>query len=155
MLGDSSELRKLLEPLVEDLGYELVLVELVGGNGRTLRLFIDAPGGVMLEDCESTSRQVSAHLDVDDPISGQYNLEVSSPGLERPLVKDEHFIRFVGERVKIRLYRANLGRKRITGILSEADSNGVVVDVDGEAYELVYTDIESARLAPEFGQASA
>jgi len=154
MLGDSPELRRLLEPLVEDLGYELVLVELVGGGGRTLRLYIDAPGGVMLEDCESVSRQVSAQLDVEDPIAGEYNLEVSSPGLERPLVKREHFERFVGERVKVRLHQANLGRKRLTGILSEADSDGVVVEMDGEAYELVYSDIESARLAPDFGAMS-
>ncbi len=150
MLGDAPELRKLLEPLVEDLGYELVLVELAGSGQRTLRLFVDAPGGIMLDDCETVSRNVSALLDVDDPIAGKYVLEVSSPGLERPLVRIEHFQRFVGERVKVRLLRHHLGRKRFTGTLSEADDDGIVVEVDGEAYEITYSDIESAKLAPEF-----
>ncbi len=153
MLGDSQELRKLLEPVVEALGFELVLIEIAGGGSKTLRLFIDAPGGVMLEDCESVSRQVSAELDVEDPISGQYHLEVSSPGLERPLVKTEHFIRFVGERVKIKLTQHHLGRKRVTGVLTDADDTGVVVDVDGEAYELGYAEMDTAKLAPLFNNA--
>src|SRR5690606_14779876 len=103
-------MRVLLEPVVEDLGYELVLVELVGSGQRTLRLYIDAPGGVNLDDCESVSRQVSAVLDVDDPIAGAYTLEVSSPGIERPLVREDHFRSHVGERVRIRLMKNLLGR---------------------------------------------
>jgi ribosome maturation factor RimP len=150
MVDDSPQLRKLLEPVVEDLGYELVLVELVGTGQRTLRLYIDAPGGVNLDDCEQVSRNVSAMLDVDDPIAGTYSLEVSSPGLERPLVREAHFRNHVGERVKIRLAREVLGRKRFTGTLAEVIDGGVVVEVDGEPYELSYDDIESARLAPEF-----
>ncbi len=150
MLGDSPQLRALVGPLVEDLGYELVLVELVGSSPRTLRLYIDAPGGVLLDDCETVSRNVSALLDVDDPISGAYNLEVSSPGLDRPLVFPEHFRRHVGERVKIRLHSHHLGRKRFTGTMTRVEDDLVVVEVDGEAFELVFDDIESARLAPDF-----
>lgn len=142
-------MRALLEPVVEDLGYELVLVELVGSGQRTLRLYIDAPGGVNLDDCESVSRQVSAVLDVDDPIAGAYTLEVSSPGIERPLVREDHFRSHVGERVKVRLMKNLLGRKRFTGILTEVGSGTVVVEVDGEPYELAIEDMESARLAPE------
>jgi ribosome maturation factor RimP len=148
-LEDSPQLRKLLEPGVEDLGYELLLVELVGSGQRTLRLFIDAPGGVNLDDCETVSRHVSAVLDVEDPIAGAYNLEVSSPGIERPLVREAHFREHVGERVKVRLIRNLLGRKRFTGVLTQVVEGGVVVVVDGEPYELAYDDIESARLAPE------
>ncbi|GJL83705.1 MAG: ribosome maturation factor RimP [marine bacterium B5-7] len=150
MLDDSTELRRLIEPLVEDLGYELLLVEMAGAGHKTLRLYIDAPGGVMLDDCESVSRAVSAMLDVDDPITGQYDLEVSSPGLERPLVREDHFRRHIGERVRVRLARQVLGRKRFTGILTEVIDNGIVVDVDGEAYALPFDDMESARLAPEY-----
>ena len=154
MLGDSPHLRALLEPLVDDLGYELVLVELVGSSPRTLRLYIDAPGGVLLDDCETVSRNVSALLDVDDPVSGAYNLEVSSPGLDRPLVFPDHFRRFVGERVKIKLHRHHLGRKRFTGTMIKVDDDQVVVEVDGEQFELAFDEIESARLAPEFTAAT-
>jgi ribosome maturation factor RimP len=148
-VDDSPQMRALLEPVVEDLGYELLLVELAGSGHRTLRLYIDAPGGVNLDDCELVSRHVSALLDVDDPIAGAYDLEVSSPGIERPLVCEAHFRSHIGERVKIRLMRNLLGRKRFTGILTGVDDDGVVVEVDGEPYELAFDDIESARLAPE------
>ncbi len=143
-------MRQLLEPVVTDLGYELLLIELIGSGQRILRLYIDAPGGVNLDDCELVSRNVSAVLDVDDPIAGAYNLEVSSPGIERPLVRDEHFRRHVGERVKVRLMKNISGRKRFTGVLTRVVDGGVVVEVDGETYEFAYDDIESARLAPDF-----
>ncbi|MFT5114467.1 MAG: ribosome maturation factor RimP [Parasphingorhabdus sp.] len=156
MLGDALELRKLLEPVVEDLGYELVLVELTGGGSKVLRLYIDAPGGVLLVDCQQVSRSVSAQLDVEDPITGNYSLEVSSPGLDRPLVKPEHFQRFIGQRVKVRVSRHHLGRRRFTGVLCDAGeiadgSAGIVVEVDGEEYEFTYDEIENARLDPELG----
>ena len=81
-------IRDLIEPVIEDMGYELVLVEMTGDSsgGQILRAYIDAPGGILLEDCEQVSKQISAMLDVEDPIRGEYALEVSSPGLERPLV---------------------------------------------------------------------
>ena len=91
MLGDVIELRSLLEPMVERLGYELVHVTLGGSKTRTLRMFIDAPGGITVDDCERVSRQVSDVLDVEGMVEGEYTLEVSSPGLDRPLVKQEHF----------------------------------------------------------------
>ena len=156
MLGDASELRNLLEPVVEDLGYELVLIELAGNRTKVLRLYIDAPGGVLLDDCEQVSRNVSAYLDVEDPISGQYTLEVSSPGIDRPLVKPEHFQRFVGERVKVKLMSHHMGRKRFTGQLVAAqdqddDEAGIVVEVDGEPYQFTYDEIDNARLDPVLG----
>lgn len=142
------EIRNLLEPVIDALGYELVLAELVGGGRRTLRLYIDAPGGVTVDDCEAVSLKVGAELDVANPVAGRYTLEVSSPGWERPLVKAEHFQRFVGERVRLRLLGRRLGRRGVTGVLTGADDDGIVVVVDGEAFELVYDDIENARLAP-------
>jgi ribosome maturation factor RimP len=146
MLGDSTHLRQILEPTVEGMGFELVMVELVGRGNKTLRLYIDAPGGVVLDDCESVSRQVGALLDVEDPIPGQYTLEVSSPGLDRPLVTRGHFERFVGAEVQIRTTHHHLGRRRFTGTLQSVDTSGVVVDVDGENYALPFADMESARL---------
>ena len=145
---DNSAIRQLLEPVVEDMGYELVTVELTGSpsGGQVLRTYIDAPGGILLEDCEQVSRQVSAILDVEDPIKGEYTLEVSSPGVDRPLVKREHFERFQGSHVKVVMREARLGRRRFTGLLVEAAPEFVVVEVDGEPYELDYQTMEKANL---------
>ena len=146
---DNSAIRQLLEPVVEDMGYELVTVELTGSpsGGQVLRTYIDAPGGILLEDCEQVSRQVSAILDVEDPIKEEYTLEVSSPGVDRPLVKPEHFQRFQGNHVKVVMREARLGRRRFTGLLVEAAPEFVVVEVDGEPYELDYRTMEKANLA--------
>ena len=145
---DNSAIRQLLEPVVEDMGYELVMVEMTGSpsGGQVLRTYIDAPGGILLEDCEQVSRQVSAILDVEDPIKGEYTLEVSSPGVDRPLVKPEHFERFQGNHVKVVMREARLGRRRLTGLLVEAAPEFVVVEVDGEPYELDYQTMEKANL---------
>ena len=145
---DNSAIRQLLEPVVEDMGYELVMVEMTGSpsGGQVLRTYIDAPGGILLEDCEQVSRQVSAILDVEDPIKGEYTLEVSSPGIDRPLVKPEHFQRFQGNQVKVVMREARLGRRRFTGFLAEAGPECVVVEVDGEPYELDYQTMEKANL---------
>ena len=145
---DNSAIRQLLEPVVEDMGYELVMVEMTGSpsGGQVLRIYIDAPGGILLEDCEQVSRQVSAILDVEDPIKGEYTLEVSSPGIDRPLVKPEHFQRFQGNQVKVVMRETRLGRRRFTGFLAEAGSECVVVEVDGEPYELDYQTMEKANL---------
>jgi len=144
-------MRILLEPVVEDLGYELVHIELGSQDRETiLRLYIDAPGGIQIDDCESVSRQVSALLDVEDPVSGGYMLEVSSPGLDRPLVKPDHFKQFVGDQARIVMTAHVLGRRRFTGHMVEASDESVVIEVDGESYELLYNDMESARLEPVF-----
>ena len=145
---DNSVIRQLLEPVVEDMGYELVMVETTGSpsGGQVLRAYIDAPGGILLEDCEQVSRQVSAILDVEDPIRAEYTLEVSSPGIDRPLVKPEHFQRFQGNQVRVVMREARLGRRRFTGFLVEAGAECVVVEVDGEPYELDYQAMEKANL---------
>lgn len=144
------KLRALLEPSVESLGYELLHIEFAGPGGNILRLYIDAPGGIEIDDCESVSRQVSLILDVEDPVKNAYTLEVSSPGLDRPLVKPEHFQKFSGELAKIVMHTHVLGRRRFTGKLIEADDTQVVLEADGESYELPYEQMESARLEPVF-----
>jgi len=139
----------LLAPTVESLGYELVDVELrLGGKNGLLRLYIDQPEGIGLSDCETVSRQVSAVLDVEDPIPGHYVLEVSSPGLDRRLTKPEHYRRFLGADVRIKLRFPVEGRRNFRGALRAANEETVEVEVDGKLHQLPLTNIESARLVP-------
>ncbi len=148
MTGD--ELKALLEPTVERLGYELVDLDArLGGKGGLLRLTIDKPDGIDLNDCEQTSQAVSALLDVEDPVPGNYNLEVSSPGLDRKLTKVEHFQRFEGETVKVTMRFPIAGRRRFRGILVSSDDEKIVVEVDGESHGLQLSMIDTARLAPD------
>ena len=110
------ELTKLLEPAIEQLGFELSDLEIkLGGRDGLIRLFIDKADGVGLEDCETVSRQVSALLDVENPVPGHYVLEVSSPGLDRKLTKLEHFQRFIGEDIQVRLLFPVAGRRNFRG----------------------------------------
>lgn len=143
------ELARLLEPAIERLGYELCDLEVkLGGRDGVVRLFIDSPDGITLEDCEAVSRQVSALLDVEDPLPGHYTLEVSSPGLDRRLKKTEHFQRFLGEDVRIKLRLPLEGRRNFRGELHAADNDNVEVVVDGQVHSLPIESIESARLVP-------
>ena len=147
MTGD--EMLKLLEPAVERLGYELADLEVrLGGKGGLIRVFIDKPEGIDLDDCEKVSLAVSALLDVEDPVPGNYNLEVSSPGLDRKLTKVEHFQRFAGETVKVQMRFPIEGRRRFRGILVSSDEENIVVQVDGESLSLPLKTIDTARLVP-------
>ncbi len=143
------ELTSLVEPAIERLGYELTDLELtLGGKDGLVRIFIDRPEGIGLEDCESVSRQASAILDVEDPLPGHYVLEVSSPGLDRKLTKPEHFQRFMGEDVRVKLRFPLQGRRNFCGALRSADEEKIEVEVDGESHSLPIATIESARLVP-------
>lgn len=144
------DLRTLIEPAVQALKYELVDVELSGGAGQAvLRIYIDSPDGINVDDCAKVSRQVSALLDVEDPIPGHYTLEVSSPGLDRPLVTHADFVRFTGALIKAKVTQPILGRRNFTGRLVEVDGDRIVVEVDNESYDLTLSNIEKARLVPE------
>ena len=148
MTGD--ELAKLLEPTVERLGFELADLEVrLGSKGGMVRIFIDKPEGIDLEDCERVSLAVSALLDVEDPVPGNYNLEVSSPGLDRKLTKVEHFQRFEGETVNVKMRFPIEGRRRFRGTLVSSDDENIVVEVDGESHSLPLKTIDTARLVPE------
>jgi ribosome maturation factor RimP len=105
-----------------------------------------------VDDCADVSSQVSGILDVEDPISGHYTLEVSSPGLDRPLVKREHFERFTGERIRLRVARPMDNRRNFAGRLVAVKGDSIVIDVDGETFELALDNIERARLVPEFAE---
>ena len=144
-----AELARLLEPTVEGLGYELTDLELrLGGKSGVVRVFIDKSNGVGLADCEAVSRQISALLDVEDPLPGHYVLEVSSPGLDRKLTKLEHFRRFLGNDLRVQLRFPQEGRRKFRGKLLAADEKAIEIDVDGKSYSLPMATIESARLVP-------
>jgi ribosome maturation factor RimP len=134
------------------MGYEMVGVEYLSDSpgGAVLRVYIDQEAGVQLDDCTKVSHQLSGVLDVEDPIRGEYNLEVSSPGLDRPLFEKAHFERFVGHQVKIRLARSHEGRRRFKGVIVSVEGDEVTVNVDGEEYVLPFADIDTARLVPVF-----
>jgi len=151
MRGARADLRKLIEPGVGALGFELVDVELVGsGQHPTLRVYIDSPKGINVDDCAKVSRQISAILDVEDPLPSSYMLEVSSPGLDRPLVTPADFTRFAGEMIKVRMHAPVMGRKNFTGRLVEVAADHVVVEVDNEHIDLAFAGMDRAKLVPKF-----
>ncbi|MEN8822056.1 MAG: ribosome maturation factor RimP, partial [Abyssibacter sp.] len=124
--------------------------QLAGGDGEQIvRLYIDQEAGIGLGDCERVSREVSALMDVEDPISGHYTLEVSSPGLDRPLVKPQHFDAYIGWEIKIRLADSIEGRKRFRGQLIAREDDAIEMQVDGELHRFALRDIDTARLVPE------
>lgn len=144
-------LRDLLEPGVRALGFELVDIEYARFGGQNvLRVYIDHPDGITVDHCATVSRQVSAALDVEDPIPEAYVLEVSSPGLDRPLVKRADFERYAGETIKVRMHEAVAGRKNFKGTLLGLEGDAVLVEVDRERYSLPMARIERARLVPRW-----
>lgn len=147
----SQRLRNLLEPVVADLGYELWHLESLGsGRSGVLRLYIDAPEGIALEDCEAVSREVSAVLDVEDSGSGQYQLEVSSPGLDRPLITGAHFERFIGERARVTMFAPVDGKRKLRGTILAVNGDTVDLGADDQTYSLATGDMAKARLEPVF-----
>ena len=144
-------LMRLLEPPIEALGFELLEVEFVQGGrgGGVLRLYIDRPAGVTVEDCATVSHAVSQVLEMEDPIKGNYALEVSSPGFDRVLRKRAHFERFLGERIFAELKLPIEGRRRFVGRLKSVEGGSIVVEVDGQMHDLPLERIHKARLRPE------
>jgi ribosome maturation factor RimP len=145
---DKERLLGILEPAVEAMGFELADVDVHLGRRGVLRLYIDREGGVTLDDCQRVSEQVGALLDVEDPLPGSYNLEVSSPGFDRRLRTRAHFERFVGERVRIELREALQGRRNFTGQLTGVEGGDALLEVDGEVWRLPLNDVAVARLVP-------
>ena len=153
----SEQLHELIDPVCVDAGYELVDIDYKqGGQGALLRVYIDYPQGseksISFDDCEKLSRELSAILDVEDPIVSKYNLEVSSPGIDRPLRTPEHFRRFLGSEAKLSLRQGINGRRNFSGLLVEVDESGstLTMEVDGENFELPLADLSSAKLVPDW-----
>jgi ribosome maturation factor RimP len=137
------------EPVLAEAGYELIEVEFVTGQGgATLRIYIDGPKGIDVDDCGAASHCLSELLDVDDPFPGAYSLEVSSPGTDRVLRTPEHFARFLDSRVKVELAVPRDGRKRYTGVLRRTDGVSIELEVDNFSVSIKLAEVARARLAP-------
>ena len=178
MTDKAAEIARLLAPTVESLGVELLGIEyLPAPGGALVRLYIDKPAidkpaidkpadeqadgdaaaagedlpvSVSIEDCEAVSREVSAQLDVEDPISGNYTLEVSSPGIDRPLFTLAHFKRFAGETAKVTLKLPQEGRRRLTGVIARIEGEAITFLVDGVEFTADVDNIDKARLVPDW-----
>jgi ribosome maturation factor RimP len=153
-VSDHDAVRAAAETALSSLGLELVDVEVVGsGRARTLRLTVDRDGGIDLETLAQANRPVSDALDAVDAPFGRYTLELSSPGLERPLRRPAEFRRFTGTIISVKSHDAVAGARRHRGLLVEADDGGIDLEVDGEPRRFSYDAIASARTVFEWGPA--
>ena len=157
MTDKATHIVGLLAPTVESLGLQLLGAEyLPTPGGAMLRLYIDVPDAdadarhVTIEDCESVSREVSAQLDVEDPISSNYTLEVSSPGVDRPLFAPAQFARFVGQQAKVGMKLPQDGRRRLQGRIVAVEGERIRFEVDGQPFEVAFDNIDKARLVPDW-----
>ena len=149
MSGRQDKLTELLRPAVEGLNYELVGVEhLPMGKHTVLRIYIDSPDGITVKDCSDVSHQVSGVLEVEEPITGAFTLEVSSPGIDRPLFNFEQFKKFVGSKVKLKLYHAIEGKRKITGVIESIEDDDInIKDAESEqTFQLQIDDIDKANI---------
>lgn len=143
----STPVVNVIEPVVTGLGYELVGAEFgQAENGVTLRVYIDKPEGILMEDCAAVSRQLNAVLDVEDTIKTAYLLEVSSPGVDRPLFTEEQFAAQKGQEVRVRMADGVAGRRNFKGELILVKDGTATVEVDGIDYELPISDVEQAHV---------
>ncbi len=167
MTDKATEISRMLAPTVASLGVELLGIEYLPAPGSALvRLYIDVPAAelgdasgvdddglprsVSIDDCQAVSREVSAQLDVEDPIAGNYTLEVSSPGLDRPLFTLQHYTRFLGETAKVTLRLPQDGRRRLTGVITRVDEDGVLFRVEDTEFLVAADNIDKARLVPDW-----
>lgn len=149
---NAEQLTQLFDPVIASLGLECLGVEFVASRGNGLvRVYIDVRDRhVTVEDCEAVSREISGILDVNDPVSGRYTLEVSSPGFDRPLFTPAHFARFIGENAKVSVNLAVNGRRRFQGPIVRIEGENIVLTQDGNEVSIAHSNIEKAKLVPDF-----
>ena len=151
MRKNLSHLWELFEPVIEGMGYELIEIEHVPNPKHgILRLYIDKEDGITIDDCSDVSQQISALIDVEDPVKGHFNLEISSPGMDRPLRKVKDFQRFTGALVKLKTAVPFDGQRNFKGHLQHADDDVVVIATDTEEISIPMHALEKARIVPEF-----
>ncbi|MFT6528920.1 MAG: ribosome maturation factor RimP [Psychrosphaera sp.] len=142
----------MLTPAVSALGFDLLGIEFVrAGSHSTLRIFIDHENGITVDNCADVSRQASAILDVEDPITNEYSLEVSSPGVDRPLFTLAHFAAVVGEEVSVKLNVPQDGRRNFKGTLVSIEDDMINVEVDNQVFSLLIDNVSKANLIAKFG----
>jgi ribosome maturation factor RimP len=145
------DLNDLIEPIVVGLGYECVGIEYIAHpKHAVLRVYIDSEDGVVLADCSKVSHQLSGALDVENPIRGNYQLEVSSPGVDRPLMKPEHFDRFKGHAIRIELMQPLDGRRKFKSVLLGLSGRDVLLQEEEQIVKIPFEKIKTARLVPDF-----
>ena len=148
MLQD--EIERLLKPTIESMGYELWGCEyLAQGKHSLLRIYVDKEGGIGIADCEAVSRQVSALLDVEDPVPGNYSLEVSSPGIPRPLFSCWHYKRYIGQDVHIKLFKPVAGKRKFMGTIVSVNEDTLVLNEQGTQQDFLFSNIVKANLTVE------
>jgi ribosome maturation factor RimP len=141
----------LIEPIVEGLGYECVGIEYnPHPKHGLLRIYIDSENGILLDDCTRVSHQVSGVLDVEDPIQGNYQLEISSPGEDRPFFKISQFERYIGSTVLVNLFKSLAGRRKITGRIEKVTDDIVTLQEGDEVFEVPFSAMSKARLVPDY-----
>lgn len=151
MAGLQERLTDIIRPAVEALEFELWGVEFVrAGKFSTLRVYIDSPNGISVDDCADVSYQVSAQLDVEDPINSEYNLEVSSPGMERPFFEAEQMVPYLGETVAFELTMAQQNKRKFKAQLIAVEGDQLTLKVDEENVQVSMRDVKKAHLVPTF-----
>lgn len=150
---DLEKAREVIEPIVRSLGFELVEIRTLTGHGRrVLQVLVDREGGVTIGDCQQVSREIETPLEVEAVVPGRYDLEVSSPGLNRPLVREDDYIRFAGKKVCIQTWEAIDGRRNYKGVLQGIEEGVVKILIEGQDYKIPYGAIEKAHLVFEGGK---
>ncbi len=146
----ADQLHALLAPSVESMGYVLWGLEYIQGRGAVLRIYIDHEDGITVDDCAEVSHQVSGVLDVEDPISGEYTLEVSSPGMDRPLFTLEQWQLYIGEKVQVRLLAPVSNRRRFTADITAVMGDDLHLTVDGQTLVVPFAQVDRANVVPQF-----
>lgn len=150
MLNLEQQLTNIIQVPVDALGFELVGIEYIRGRYPVLRVYIDSENGISVDNCADVSRQISAVLDVEDPITDAYTLEVSSPGMDRPLFTLEHYQRFIGEEVTLSLRIAVANRRKWKGQIKSAQDGMITLNIDGNDEVFAFSNIQKANIVPNF-----
>ena len=143
-------IEKTIRPSVEALGFELWACQLLSSKRLILRVLVDKEGGISIDQCQQVSRQVASVLDVEQIIKSAYSLEVSSPGLDRPLVKQDHYERYQGHQIKLTYFEPGQGKRTITGLLLEVNGHTMIVECEQERLSIKFESISKANVVPTF-----
>lgn len=146
----ADQLQALLAPTVESMGFMFWGLEYIQGRGAVLRVFIDHEDGITVDDCADVSHQISGVLDVEDPITGEYTLEVSSPGMDRPLFTLEQWQLYIGEQAQVRLLAPVENRRRMTAEITAVDGDNLHLTVDGQTLVVPFAQVDRANVVPQF-----
>lgn len=144
------QLDAIMRPTIESLGYEFWGLELVRGKGIKVRVFIDAEDGITVDDCVEVSHQLSGVLEVEDPIKGEYQLEISSPGMDRPLFSAAQCAHYVGGRLKLRLLAPVKGRRKFVADLLAVEGEKLTLEHEGDTFHVLFQEVDKVNLVPQF-----